>query len=579
MFCSNCGNRVKEDDKFCENCGSPLIPEAAGKPAEPEYTDSTVCPENGTDSEADRSPDSPDAADSTVQLDDTMKLDETIKLDTTIKLDMPQEQNNTEEGDFPNLEKKIMQNMEDELIFDIPEKGEAPAYEPVKVRREAKEGQKKPGSGKARKGSGKQDLKKKKKSKKKWIILSAAAVAVIAVAAVVMLVITGPVNRLRSSVGDRDWQEARQIYENSFLGREGREARADDIFAAAVEEIESEFAAETMDYQTAFGHLSALAAFWDDSRARSALDSVEALNSSRNAFQRAESCMESGDYAQAVESYGQVIESDSRYSEAQSRLETARSRYKQQIFTESDELEEQNEYQSAILLVEDALELLGEDADLRARLTELEDGQSRYQVQSVLDQAQVYADRGNYYSAMDLVGNALKTNRNNESLQSASEEYRQKYEEDILANAEAALGNDENYEAAIIVLDNALRTLGGEYPEIEQALQTQKEVYVQAQLSQSAEDGQRIALIGVWRTDSMFFWEKERRLEVYDNGRFHMDAAGTLVDGTWEPDSQNENTYLLESGGQTYRAVLEDDGMLSMEYDGSKLQFSKEQDA
>ena len=58
-----------------------------------------------------------------------------------------------------------------------------------------------------------------------------------------------------------------------------------------------------------------------------------------------------------------------------------------------------------------------------------------------------------------------------------------------------------------------------------------------------------------------------------------MDAAGTLVDGTWEPDSQNENTYLLESGGQTYRAVLEDDGTLSMEYDGSELQFSKEQDA
>ena len=124
--------------------------------------------------------------------------------------------------------------------------------------------------------------------------------------AVMAFAVSNPTNKLKAVVKDRDWTRAEEVYEKSFKGNDKREVRADEIFSAAVEKIQSEFTAGSMDYQTAKRHLSALDDFWDDGCVQTALNEVRQLNDSKMAFEEAEKCMEEDDYAGAVRRYGAV---------------------------------------------------------------------------------------------------------------------------------------------------------------------------------------------------------------------------------------------------------------------------------
>lgn len=534
MFCSNCGHKMNETDKFCESCGSPAYSEEADAPVV---------------SAAEASSEDP----------------------------------------IPNLEKKIMKNMENELLFDMPvNRGnmgqnaqdsmnqEPPQYEHIPPR----------------KGSQPAGKKEKKKINKWIIILSVFVAVLVLVLAIMAFVVSKPTNKLKSVIKDRDWAQAETIYEKSFKGNDKKEAQADALFSDAVQKIESEFTSGSMDYQTAKRHLSAIADFWDDSCVQNTLNRIQQLNDSRTAFEEAEKYMEDKNYKEAIRKYGEIIKSDSNYEEAQSRLETARSKYKDQILRESQAYEELKDYDAAIEQVEDALSLMLGDKDLQERLEDLQEAKADYAIQSVLDQAERYAAQGNYYSAMDLLKNTLVSNSGNQELKAASEDYRKKYEEDILKKAETALGTDENYEAALIVLDSALNTLGGDYPEIEQSLKNKREEYVQAQLEKSQLENAAGAVVGSWHAtrvssngiemsaQSFLIYSgmagTSMRMEFYSTGSFHIDLLGESGDGVWRQDNVGSNTYLLDIGGDVQAVQMNESGKLVMNLDGVVLTFEKE---
>lgn len=75
---------------------------------------------------------------------------------------------------------------------------------------------------------------------------------------------------------------------------------------------------------------------------------MESLNSSMEAYKKAEELYEDGDYEEAMEAYAQVSEDDSNYEEAQSKMSQCVDSYKAEILNKTENPEDEQEYETAI---------------------------------------------------------------------------------------------------------------------------------------------------------------------------------------------------------------------------------------
>ena len=440
-------------------------------------------------------------------------------------------------------------------------------------------------------GNRKPEKTKKKNGKKKaWIIALSSLIAVmLLVLAVFAFVLSNPANKLKAAIRDRDWTKVEAIYEKSFSGNEKKKAQADELIKNQVEAITSAYTSDSMDYQTAKGHLTAIAAFWDDASVSDALVQIRELYDSRSAFADGEKAMQAENYETAIAEYKKVIKADSNYETAQKQLEAAEKAYREAILDEVEALEKKDDYEEAAKKLAQALKILPGDEALIRKQEELEEAQEDYGIQSVLEQCKKAADQGNYYAAMEGTREALAEYSGNAELQAALEEYKAKYQEDILKKAADALGTNQNYEAALIVLDGALNTLGGDYPEIEQALREQKEAYVQEQLKQSQEETDIAAFVGSWRGSQVTFGgmtidadtylqyaglaSDQLRMNMRSDGSMHVQLLGETADGTWK--KTGDHAYVLTIEGSDQNVTLEN-GRLIMNLEDVELIFVRE---
>ena len=579
MYCSNCGKQLKDDDKFCDNCGTPAnvgAPESSIQEQEAAAETSADIQEPASE-EGIREPE----GGSPVAQENEMSV---------ANGEIP------EAGAvIPELEKKIMKNMEDELILEMPEAaqngsfqgegrpfgGESQVYGAANMH----EGQ--PPLYEQVQGGGPP----KKKKKTALIVTLSSIVAVLLIAVVVLLfLILSPENKLKKHIENRDWTAAATLYEESFKGK--KEEKADEILRETVEEFKEEFVSGTMDYSTVKRYLKAIEGFWDDKCVKEALDFIRALNDSRMAFEDADKHMQREEYEDAIRLYGEVVETDDNYKTAQEQLEIAKSRYKEKLLEEARAYEEIKDYDSAIELVEGGLTILEGDAELNSRLTELTAAREEYGIDSVLAEAQNYAGQNNYFEAMETVKKGLEEKSGNDKLEKALQDYCDKYEKDILMKAEEALGSDENYEAAILIFDSALRTLDGDYADIERTIREKREEYVQAQLEKSERENKDSAIVGVWQASHVTAEGIDLSIEqfleyggmagtssvltCYPSGDFHMELVGQSGDGTWrKEESGNGIYYLTDSAGDSVRTEIDASGKLHMDIDGVVFTFEK----
>ncbi len=547
MYCEKCGAKLSDGSRFCESCGAPV----------------------------------------------------------------------EKQGEIPELEKKIMENMEDELILEMPEALRENREGPAENRPPHGGGERQPfyGGGENRPPHGTQaehgprgprpegagghkeppshggGTEKKPSGKKKAVIITLICViaALLIAVAVFIFVLMSPERKLSSYIEDRNWESAARVYEEKYAGS-GKEQEADALLKEAVDEIFSEYEDGTIDYPAAKSHLTAIADFWGDGYADEAMERLRALYDSRESFAEAEEAMERGQYREAIGLYAQVSEEDSNYKKAQERLEDAKREYRSQVFSEADSREASGDYDGAVSLLEEALEVLPGDGELSEHKEQLESERETYRIQSALDEAGRYASSGNYFAAVQRLEEALAESPESAELSEAYDGYCQKYEEDILAKAEAALGADQNYEAALIVLEKAIDSLNGEYPDIEQDFREKHEEYVQAQLAQSAQENEMARIAGAWQgskvisggltlsaEDFLLYggMSGERLyMELRTDGSLYVDLLGQEETGTWEKAS-GENAYTLIIGGAGQEVTLETDGTMRMDLGEAAIIFAK----
>ena len=102
MYCCNCGKKIDDNDKFCEHCGSPVFRD---EPA-------AVIPGDGEHVSAPEAPDFSESGSVPVSAPAEAAGDTSEPAGT-----VPEGADSVTGDTIPNLEKKIMKNMEDELIL------------------------------------------------------------------------------------------------------------------------------------------------------------------------------------------------------------------------------------------------------------------------------------------------------------------------------------------------------------------------------------------------------------------------------------------------------------------------------
>ena len=170
---------------------------------------------------------------------------------------------------------------------------------------------------------------------------------------------------------------------------EDREGKAYDVeMQTYAETVVERYNNGETDYTTAYELLDRLRRLFPDSNLDTAVDRIEALNASKDAFNEAQYLEESGEAAGAISRYGEVIEDDTNYEAAQARIEAVRAAYKEQVLEEAQSLADSKDYRGAEAVLLNSSDVLGDDPDIAAKLEELQTAELDDYVEGLLKTAQ-----------------------------------------------------------------------------------------------------------------------------------------------------------------------------------------------
>ena len=130
--------------------------------------------------------------------------------------------------------------------------------------------------------------------------------------------------------------------------------------------------------------------------------------------------------------------------------------YKASVLEEAQSLADQKDFLGAQSVLENSQSILGEDADITAKMDELKEAETEDYVTTLLETAQKMADEEDFLGAIRLLEEATKKDKR---FAEQIEVFRQGYKEKMMADA-AALAEQSEYEEAVAVLRTAQSNLG-----------------------------------------------------------------------------------------------------------------------
>lgn len=284
-----------------------------------------------------------------------------------------------------------------------------------------------------------------------WIALPIAA-AVIATVTGIAVWFNAPMQKLTRALDANDYTTVTQLLPQ--LSEEELRGVAEDMKTYAAAVIDRYNSGET-DYTSAYELLDRLRRLFPDSGLDNDVKRIEALKASKDAFNEAQYLEESGEAAGAVSRYSAVIADDTNYEAAQKQIEAVRAAYKEQVLEEAQALADSKDYRGAEALLLNSSDVLGDDADITAKLEELKKAELDDYVGSLLKTAQGFADEGDYAGAIQLLEDATKED---ERFTKQIEAYKSQYKEAVLKEA-AGYAESSDFEAAVAALEKSQELL------------------------------------------------------------------------------------------------------------------------
>jgi tetratricopeptide (TPR) repeat protein len=311
-------------------------------------------------------------------------------------------------------------------------------------------------------GRKRKPVKKKKASKGKIIFFSVFGVVVVAALASLIFVFASPAYQLISRLDKQDYNRVETIYDSKVKGDMIQRLLADRFLLSGVSGIMKDYGANKVDYEIAEAYLETvgkLSGIDASDEATYQLEKLETLSASKAAYEAAEAYYAAGDYASAISEYQNVSKEDTEnYENAQNQIQSATDSYKTQILEKVGTPATADEFKTAITLVETALKVLTDDAELTAKLNELNSGYASNVKATAMSEGTDAIAAENYSKAFDLIQVALELNPDDSDLLALLSSSEATYENYIIDIADEYIA-DENYNKAITELNTALKVL------------------------------------------------------------------------------------------------------------------------
>lgn len=221
------------------------------------------------------------------------------------------------------------------------------------------------------------------------------------------------------------------------------------IDKAAAEQFETAMGyIDSGDYDKALSALDAIDPSWSG---YGKVDGAKATAVKAQLKEKLSSYEASGDYESVISYINENVENVDSDAELKKIYDDSVAKYKQAALTKADEYINAGDYSAAASVLTTAIRVIGSDNDLQSRL-------STVQKQDILAQVQKLQADGDYASAIKLVNDNMDKVGNDSDILLVRSSCEDAYRKDITANAERAF-QDSGYKEALSVVNNGLTVL------------------------------------------------------------------------------------------------------------------------
>ena len=304
----------------------------------------------------------------------------------------------------------------------------------------------------------------RKKRKKGKIIAIVVVVLVLALAGTgAYLFLTSPAYRSAQALGKGEYGQAVELYNTGVADSAIQRWYADERFSREIDAIAQKADTGELTYDQA---AEALAPFFQldnetlSTLAQESAETLTRLNQGQSTFENAQALMEDGEYVQALEEFDQVPADDPHYEEAQRQKDACKQAYKTDILTKTAEPASLEDYRQFLTMVELALETLPEDGELLQRQTELSSGYTGQVKSEALSAANEAISAGEYTQAFALLEDALAVLPEDADLQALKTSAENGYVAAVQQQV-SELTQAGDYDTALSILEDAQATLPG----------------------------------------------------------------------------------------------------------------------
>lgn len=304
--------------------------------------------------------------------------------------------------------------------------------------------------------------KQKKKIKKAPIILGLIVIGLIASGIYGFIWYSdSDISEFNEMIEDAEYEEAAELYNDDIADSWLMKMIVDGKISDLIDSTLEDFNLNTVSYDDASKIFAGFSLLDDDDLAAKAStnsDTIEKINTSKELVEDAEAEYESGDYLEAINLYEEVEEDSADYEVAVAKIDEAKAKYKEEILSETASNEILSDYEDNIALINIALGVLTDDADLLARKTELQDAYSALVKSNALEDITDLVSDGEYEDAIDLLNETLEVLSDDVDLINLYDSTIQSYKDYVNETVEDYTDSGK-YNLAISFLESAVKVL------------------------------------------------------------------------------------------------------------------------
>lgn len=298
---------------------------------------------------------------------------------------------------------------------------------------------------------------KKKKLKRIFILIILLAL----LGGTVYYCLSSSVYQMMKSFVNEDYEDTVDIYNKDVSDSMIQKVVGDFLLKWEMNNILDDYAADEITFDEIYNILSILKTLEDNKLSVLATEKIEELeltNVSKETYGQAEILYEAGDYEVALELYASISEDMPDYVNAQERIAACRTAYKEDVIARTAEPKTDEEFQTALKLVNAALAILINDEELLQRQEELTESYQVRVKEETLAAANEAISSNDYSTALSVLENGIEILSDDSDLTALYVSASGLYEDSITEQVSKMVAEND-YEGALNIISGAFKIL------------------------------------------------------------------------------------------------------------------------